>query len=106
MRARSCSACRMARASRCRDRQGFLLFNTNASGADVSTEREATEARLVELEVKFTEQQALLDDLSGVVHEQEKALTHLRAELARLKGRMGIIEEREPQAASEKPPHY
>lgn len=30
----------------------------------------------------------------------------LRAELARLKGRMGIIEEREPQAGSEKAPNH
>ena len=72
----------------------------------MSTEKEATEARLVELEIKFTEQQALLDDLSGVVHQQEKALTQVRAELARLQGRLGVIEEREPRAASEKPPHY
>ena len=72
----------------------------------MSTEKEATEARLVELEIKFTQQQALLDDLSGVVHQQEKALTQLRAELARLQGRLGVIEEREPRAASEKPPHY
>ncbi len=81
-------------------------LDAGASGADVNTEQEATETRLIELELKFTEQQALLDDLSGVVHEQEKALTHLRAELLRLKGRLGIIEERVPQAASEKPPHY
>ncbi len=81
-------------------------LDESASGADVNSEQEATEKRLVELEIKFTEQQALLDDLSGVVHQQEKALTQLRAELARLQGRLGVIEDREPQAAAEKPPHY
>lgn len=64
------------------------------------------EARIVELEIKFTEQQALLEDLSGVVHEQQREIARLRAELERLTGRLGAVEEREPQAAAEKPPHY
>jgi SlyX protein len=74
------------------------------TGSDESGER--PEERLVGLELKFTEQQALLEDLSGVVHAQQKELAVLRAEVERLKGRLGEVEEREPQAAAEKPPHY
>ena len=72
----------------------------------MSTEQEPVEARLIDLELKFTEQQALLEDLSGVLHAQDKEISLLRAEVVRLQGRLGLIEEREPQAAAEKPPHY
>jgi len=70
------------------------------------TEQEPYEARLIDLELKFTEQQALLEDLSGVLHAQDKEISMLRAEVVRLQGRLGVIEERVPQAAAEKPPHY
>ena len=70
----------------------------------MSTER--AEERLIELEVKFTEQQALLEDLSGVVHEQQKELASLRNELVRLGRRLGSVEENTPTPAGEKPPHY
>jgi SlyX protein len=71
----------------------------------MSTSQEL-EDRVVELELKFTEQQALLEDLSGVVHTQDKELALLRAEVIRLQGRLGAVEERVPLAAAEKPPHY
>lgn len=64
------------------------------------------EERIVELELRFTEQAALLEDLSGVVHEQEKQLAILRGEVARLQGRLEQAEERLPPPAGERPPHY
>ncbi len=64
------------------------------------------EARVTELELKFTEQGALLDDLSGVVHEQGKELAILRAEIERYRLRLSQVEERVPQSPVEKPPHY
>jgi SlyX protein len=73
--------------------------------SDVERE-DGLEERVVGLELKFTEQQALLEDLSGVVHEQQREIAMLRAEIERLKGRLGAVEERVPQAAAEKPPHY
>jgi SlyX protein len=70
------------------------------------SEAQELQDRVVELELKFTEQQALLEDLSGVVHQQDKEISLLRAELLRLRGRLGAVEERVPLAAAEKPPHY
>jgi SlyX protein len=66
----------------------------------------AAEERLVALEIRLTQQQALLDDLSGVLHEQQRELELLRLLVQRLVRRLDTVEERVPQAPSEKPPHY
>ena len=63
------------------------------------------EQRLNELELRFTEQQALLEDLSGVLHEQQREIARLQAELRVLRGRLEQTESRLPQPGQEKPPH-
>jgi SlyX protein len=64
------------------------------------------EARVVELELRYTEQQALLEDLSGVVADQQKTIDRLIAELRLLKKKL----EGEPGVTDsgpvERPPHY
>lgn len=64
------------------------------------------DARVVELELRYTEQQALLEDLSEVVADQQKAIDLLTAELRLLKKKL----EGEPGVTDagpvERPPHY
>jgi SlyX protein len=67
-----------------------------------------TEERLIELELRFTEQQALLRELSDVIWGQQKALDALAGEVKRLSARLSAERAplRAPDVADEKPPHY
>ncbi len=64
------------------------------------------EDRLVELELRFTEQHALLEELSGVVWQQQRQIDALRAEVDAVKKRVAAVEELPTIGAAEKPPHY
>lgn len=65
-------------------------------------------ARVAELELRFTEQQRLLQDLSDVAYGQQNAIDLLAAEVSVLKrkldagGEIGLVDAN----AQEKPPHY
>ena len=65
-----------------------------------------SDPRIVELELRYTEQQAMLQSLSEVVYRQEKDLASLRAEVSLLKKKLeadpGLVEAR----PDERPPHY
>ncbi|NBD14479.1 MULTISPECIES: SlyX family protein [Corallococcus] len=62
--------------------------------------------RLVELEIRYTQQQELLQELSDVLYQQGRVIDALRAELDRLKGKLeaepGLVDARQ----HERPPHY
>jgi len=63
------------------------------------------EDRIVELEIRFTEQQQLLQELSDVVYAQQRAIDALTLELQRLREKIpepGLVD----AAVQEKPPHY
>lgn len=66
------------------------------------------EQRLIELETRYMEQQALLEDLSQVLYAQEKTLVAMAARLEQLEKKLaeagdpGLVDAR----AQEKPPHY
>ena len=64
------------------------------------------EKRIIELELRFTEQQQLLGELSDVLYAQGKALERLEAEVAvlreKLAGEPGLVE----ATVTERPPHY
>lgn len=64
------------------------------------------ENRLVELELRYMEQQNLLHELSGVLYQQQKQLDALWAEVNLLKkktaGEPGLVD----QTQLERPPHY
>jgi len=64
------------------------------------------EDRIVALEMHAAQQEALLEDLSGVLHEQQRELHALREELRRLTGRLEQTESRQPAPRADKPPHY
>ena len=65
------------------------------------------EERIIQLEERYTHQQALLQDLSDVVFEQQKAIDQLKAEVTYLKQRLQAFEPGLVDAnANERPPHY
>jgi len=63
-------------------------------------------ARLTELEIRFTQQQELLQELSGVLYAQQRELDLLRLEVSALKKKLegdpGLVDARQ----QERPPHY
>ncbi len=64
------------------------------------------ESRIVELELRYMQQQELLQELSDVLYAQQRELETLRAEVEflkkKLEGEPGLVEARQ----QEKPPHY
>jgi SlyX protein len=64
------------------------------------------EERLVELELRSAEQQRLLEELSAVLHSQQRELDSLRAEVASLRKRLAGFEELPTIGPAEKPPHF
>jgi SlyX protein len=64
------------------------------------------ETRLNELELKFTEQQALLQELSDVVYQQQQLLDLLKSEVQVLQKKLhaepGLVDAQD----RERPPHY
>ena len=65
-----------------------------------------TEKRLIELELRYSELQHLLQELSDVLYQQQKQLDLLSAEVAFLKkkteGEPGMVD----ASNNERPPHY
>ncbi|WP_426755951.1 SlyX family protein [Myxococcus sp. Y35] len=64
------------------------------------------EKRIAELEIRYMHQQEMLQELSGVLYEQQKVIDQLRAEVDRLKQKLeaepGLVDARQ----DERPPHY
>ena len=66
------------------------------------------EQRLIELETRYMEQQALLEDLSQVLYAQERTLAAMAARIEQLEKKLaeagdpGLVDAR----TQEKPPHY
>ena len=56
------------------------------------------EERITELELRFTEQERLLQELSGVVYAQQVALLEKK-----LQAEPGLVD---PSADKDPPPHY
>lgn len=65
------------------------------------------EKRIIELEVKFTEQQRLLQELSDVVYAQGRMMERLEHELAVVGKKLAAMEPGLVDATvSERPPHF
>ncbi|WP_043431591.1 SlyX family protein [Cystobacter fuscus] len=64
------------------------------------------ESRIVELELRYMQQQELLQELSEVLYAQGRELEGLRVEVAlmkkKLEGEPGLVDAQR----QEKPPHY
>jgi uncharacterized coiled-coil protein SlyX len=61
------------------------------------------EERIIELELRSSEQQRLQEELSAVLHAQQQELDRLRAEVASLRSR---IDDAPSIGPAEKPPHF
>ena len=64
------------------------------------------EERLTELELKYTEQQSLLQELSDVLYRQQREIDALKSQVGRLEKRLAAAEDLPTIGAAEKPPHY
>lgn len=63
--------------------------------------------RLVELEIRFAEQEKTVEDLSGEIAEQWKLITSLNKKLTALTDRFLELEEQAaPEISVSKPPHW
>lgn len=64
------------------------------------------EERIIELEIRYTQQQELLQELSDVLYAQQRTMDALRAELELLKKKLeadpGLVDAKQ----HERPPHY
>jgi len=65
------------------------------------------EERITELELRFTEQERLIQELSGVLFAQQKEMDALRVRVASLEKKLqaepGLVD---PSADKDPPPHY
>jgi SlyX protein len=69
--------------------------------------RSVMEERIVELELRFTEQQRLLQELSDVVYAQSQSLERLEHELAAMGQKLAAMEPGLVDATVvERPPHF
>ncbi|MCU0683117.1 MAG: SlyX family protein [Polyangiaceae bacterium] len=64
------------------------------------------EERITELEIRYTHQTDTIEQLSGVLLRQERALEALRAELKELRARQLAAESPGEKPPHEPPPHY
>lgn len=64
------------------------------------------EKRIAELELRYMQQQDLLQELSDVLYDQQKTISALKAEVEVLKQKLsgdpGLVDARQ----QERPPHY
>lgn len=67
------------------------------------SEPTALQARLVEVEIRYSHLEKLVDELNEVIVVQQKAIDRLNAEVSRLGQRMLSLD---AQPDFEKPPHY
>ena len=74
---------------------------TNAKGA---SERAELERRIVDLELRFMQQEKLGEELSQVIADQQRTIDRLAAELRTLREQMLTGAEALPK--DERPPHY
>lgn len=64
------------------------------------------ETRLVELELRYTEQQHLLEELSGVVATQQRTIDIMEAQLRLMRTKLEAEPGVTDAGPAEKPPHY
>ena len=63
------------------------------------------EARLVDLEIRYTHQERLIQELNDVLVDQSRALERLAAEVVSLRARPESLGDGE-EPGDEPPPHY
>ncbi len=80
-----------------------LPFSTHWDGGEG---RMANDERIIELEIRFMQQQELLQELSDVLYGQQRLIDTLKAEVELLKKKLegdpGLVDAKQ----HERPPHY
>jgi SlyX protein len=64
------------------------------------------EERIAELELRYTEQQQLLQELSDVMYAQARAIERLELEVAALREKLAVEPGLVDSTVDELPPHY
>jgi uncharacterized coiled-coil protein SlyX len=65
------------------------------------------DSRLTEVEVRYSYLERLVEDLSRVLHEQQRAIDTMSARLERVEALIAqAMDEPHEQLPHEKPPHY
>jgi uncharacterized coiled-coil protein SlyX len=74
----------------------------------VADDLSRAEARILELEVRYTHQQETIKNLSDVIYRQQQQLDALSERLKLLESKLGAVGEIEPvrDLEDEVPPHY
>ena len=84
-----------------------MTFAQDEAASPSRKGRSDMEERIVELELRFTEQQRLLQELSDVVYAQAQSLERLEHELAAMGQKLAAMEPGLVDATVvERPPHF
>lgn len=67
---------------------------------------ELEEQRFIDIEMKLSHQEFLIDELNQVVKEQTETITRLELTLKKLSARVSETADARVGAGNEKPPHY
>jgi len=65
-----------------------------------------SEERFIDLEIKLSQQDDLLDNLNQTVYRQQQKIDHLEAVVVQLARRMVNMPDAFEHTPNEKPPHY
>ena len=65
-----------------------------------------SEERLIELEIRYTEQSALLEELSSELYKANEVIDELKLRIKRLEKTSLDLLNRQELPPNEKPPHY
>lgn len=62
--------------------------------------------RLTQLEILFTEQKKIIEDMSGEMYQQQKDITSLRLQIKQFEEKLTDLSEAQEIGGQERPPHY
>lgn len=64
------------------------------------------EDRIINIEIKLTDQENLVDTLNRTVYEQSRRIDQLEALVAKMAEHIRVLRDREQGPVNERPPHY
>jgi len=64
------------------------------------------EDRIINIEIKLTDQENLVDALNRTVYEQSRRIDQLEALVTKLAEHIRVLRDREQGPVNERPPHY
>lgn len=64
------------------------------------------EDRFINIEIKLTDQENLVDTLNRTVYEQSRRIDQLEALVAKMTEHIRVLRDRDQGPVNERPPHY